>query len=142
MIAVLSFAFGSLPIAAHATPGTYHTAVGSGTSLIEDVGDSFSITASDRPGIYGSIVFNGVTVALTCVLIEDGKVSWARTEVDGHILYASGTGSDGKTYFAKVMAGPGVGNFMISNGPHDANPCGAPEWYGVWGAGSFVIAPV
>ncbi|MDQ4145348.1 MAG: hypothetical protein M3198_16725 [Actinomycetota bacterium] len=141
-IAVLGLAFGSFPIAANATPGVYHTAIGSGTSLIENVGDSFSIAASDRPGFYGSIIFNGVAVELTCVVIQDGKVSLARTEVDGHILYASGMGSDGKSYFAKVTAGPGVGNFLISEGRHVGNKCDAPEWYGVEGPGSFVIAPV
>ncbi len=141
-IVVLFLALTVLQVQASANPGAYHTAVGSGTSLEpggctgqfvcrpEHAGDTFSINASDKSGSYGSMTFNSVRISLTCVSIKD--------VTNGHTLYASGTGSDGAKYYAKVTARTRYGQFLISTAS-EQNACGGPESYGTPGPGSFVI---
>jgi hypothetical protein len=98
-----------------------------------EYGDQFTINASDRTGSYGSMRLNDVSIPLTCVAIQDVN--------GGHALYASGTGADGKMYFATVKTTSALaGNFLISSSPDRLN-CGAPEYYGTFGYGSFVITP-
>ncbi len=143
-------------VQARATPGSYHTAVGSGTSWEpgactgqfvcrpEHAGDTFSINASDKTGSYGSMSFNGVAIPLTCITIQD--------TTDGHTLYASGTGSNGAKYYATVTAPKcqplatknpaGVSTWLISTNAATANPCGAASGYQSNGPGSFTIAPM
>ncbi len=76
------------------------------------------------------MMFDGVTIPLNCVVIQDIK--------DGHTAYSSGTGSDGVKYFAKVSASAAGGSFLISTSP-SSSKCGASESYGITGPGSFVI---
>ena len=139
--------FGMFQIRADANPGSYHTAVGSGVNLSRNCGlpgcppstsgERFTINASDRAGSYGWMQLNGVRISLDCVAIGE----WDGPIVDGHELYASGTGTDGKTYFAYVSAtAAGTGSFVV--GPDAGSyACGA-SLYGVEGSGSFVITAV
>ena len=147
LVAALLAVIGSSQIRADATPGSYHTAIGSGVDVEfcgspapfcppGTTGQQFSITASDRAGSYGWMQLNGVRITLQCVAIRD----WDEGIVDGHELYASGTGTDGKRYFTYVTATyAGTGSFLVSTSP-GKNECAVSKNYVVAGHGSFVIA--
>ena len=146
-ISALLALLGFPEVQADATPGSYHTAVGSGVdgepgactgSFIcrpDASGDPFSIDASDRAGAYGWMQLNGVRISLDCVVIRH----WDGRTVDGHELYASGTGTDGKRYFTNVTATyAGGGSFLVSTSP-GTHECAVSKNYVVAGHGSFVI---
>ncbi len=139
-IPLLVLALAQLP--AHASPGAFHTAVGTGveytpaycadTPCTPSTGATFAIDASDRPGSYGWMHLNAVSVALGCVTVEE--------LTNGHAVYASGRGNDGSTYFAQVTSTGAVGSFIVSSWSGGL-PCGANQFYGTSGYGTFVIAP-
>jgi hypothetical protein len=122
--------------------GAYHTAVGSGAEYEPGAcastrffcgaayGDTFSIDASDKPGAYGWMRLNDVDIPLNCITI---------THEDGHTVYASGTGTDGKVYFATVIVPITAGSFIIGNYP-GSRPCGGMGYWDASGYGTFVIS--
>lgn len=138
------FAYSGPQLAASASPGLHHTAVGSGVEYEPGActgslycgaayGAYFAIDASDRNGSYGWMRLDAVTISLSCVVIEDMP--------NGHRLYASGRGADGKAYYALVTTGAApAGSFLVSTSP-EPNSCGAPTSYGISGYGAFAIAP-
>lgn len=141
--AVLSLALFVFDAPAGAGPGSYHTVAGSGaqyepagcgqwnppTVCGAAYGDTLTINASDNAGAHGSMQLNEVNIALTCVTIVHAK--------SGHTVYASGTGTDGKPYFATVNVPIAAGTFIIGN-HRGSLPCGGSYW-GTEGYGTFTV---
>lgn len=137
---------------ANATAGVVHVAVGEDTSVlgycIAPPGAllclrSFSIDASNRPGAYGRATYSGNTVpsttdiAFTCVVVEE--------IVNGHTLYASGTGTGGSPgqHFVKLTVVSTGSSFGISR-QSTGGYCGASgvSTRASSPAGAFQISPV
>ncbi|HEX2052323.1 MAG TPA: hypothetical protein VHJ78_01175 [Actinomycetota bacterium] len=78
-----------------------------------------------------------MTVLFSCVVVES-------LSGGGHVLFGSGPGSDGKTYYVTVTDpdSSSAGYYLLDQ-PWRNGPCGAtPPWDYMWGLfGDFEIQP-
>jgi hypothetical protein len=146
-----------VPSAANATETAYYTAVGWGAH--EGVGlclypecmltydDSLAIDASNKPGAYGWARYEYVYVPDGCcrrVIVADISLGCVviRDVSGGHVLYASGGGSDGRTYHLTVSVVGTAQSFTTMWDGSGPEPCGAfPLKPGLISSGAFQIMP-